>query len=71
MFKPPSSTRIKSLATAITDLESTLEGIHGKDHDKAICALGKLAEPVLRYLDISSRNFYKPNFLHLAILEKH
>lgn len=67
---PPSSTSIKSLVTPVTDLQSTLKGIQGEDHDVALCALGKLAEPALRYLCIFRRIFYKHGTLHLPILRK-
>ena len=67
---PPSSTSIKSLVTPVTDLQSTLKGIQGECHDAALCALGKLAEPALRYLCIFRRIFYKHGTLHLPILRK-
>ena len=67
---PPSSTSIKSLVTAVTDLQSTLKGIQGEDNHVALSALGKLAEPALRYLCIFRRIFYKHGTLHLPILRK-
>ena len=42
--------KTKSLATAVVDLQYTLESILGRDQDKSCCALKKLAEQVLRYL---------------------
>ena len=41
----------------------TLNGIQGEGQYGALCALGKLAEPALRYLDIFRRKFYEPSFL--------
>ena len=35
------STRIKSLATAATDLQDTLKGIQDKEQDKAPLSFGK------------------------------
>lgn len=32
----------KSLAIAVTDLQSTLEGIQGENQDKVLCALGQV-----------------------------
>ena len=60
---PSSSTRIKSLATAVV----TLKGIQGDNQDEAVCALGKQAEQALRYIE---RKFYEPCFLRLPILRK-
>ena len=48
---PHSSISTKSLATAVPDLQSTLKGSHGKGQDQVVCALGKLAELTLGYLD--------------------
>ena len=44
MLPTTSSTRIKSLASAVTDLQSTLKGIQGEDKDEALCAPGKLVK---------------------------
>ena len=38
---PSSSSKIRSLATAVADLEYTLKGIQGKDQDEALCVLKK------------------------------
>ena len=54
---PSSSTRIKSSATTVADLQDTLKGIQGEDQGEALCALGKLAELALRELDIFRRKF--------------
>ena len=70
MFKPPSSTRIKSLTTAVLDLKSILEGIQSEDQPEALSILRKLTEPALRYVDISRKNFHEPSLSHLAILRK-
>ena len=44
MSPTTSSTRIKSPAIAVADLQSTLKGIQGEDKDEALCAQGKLAK---------------------------
>ena len=41
---PSSSTRIKSLATVVTDLQYILKGIQREGQDEALFALGKPAE---------------------------
>ena len=56
---PSSSTRIKSLATAVADLQDTLKGIQNKGKDEALCALGKWAELAFSELDIFRRNFLR------------
>lgn len=53
---PSSSTRKQSSATAVTDLQSTLKGIEGKDQDKALCALGKLEE-------LASKRYFQEKLL--------
>ena len=65
-----SSTRIKLLATEVTDLQYTLKWIQDKAQDEAHCSLGELAKLALRELDISKRKFYEPNLLHLPIFRK-
>ena len=46
---PPSScTRVRSLATAVSDLRYTLKITQGEDQDDALCTLGKLAEETFR-----------------------
>ena len=40
--------RIKSFATAVTDLRYARKGIQGKDQDETLCAPGKLTELALR-----------------------
>ena len=65
-----SSTRIKLLATEVTDLQYTLKWIQDKSQDEAHCSLGKLAKLALRELRISKRKFYEPNLLHLPIFRK-
>ena len=57
--------RIKSFATAVTDLRYARKGIQGKDQDETLCAPGKLTELTLRELDIFRLRLYEPSFLHL------
>ena len=45
---PYSFTRIKSLATAVADLQCTMKGIQDQEQDEALCALGKQAKQALR-----------------------
>ena len=44
--------------------------MQGEVRDEALCALGKLAGPALRWLAIFGRTFYEPSFLHLPIHRK-
>ena len=44
--------------------------MQGEVRDEALCALGKLAGPALRWLAIFGRKFYEPSFLHLPIHRK-
>ena len=67
---PSSSIRTKSSPTADDDPQDTLKNVLSEDQDEALCALGKLAEPALRQLDIFRGNFYEPGFLHIPILGK-
>ena len=55
---PSSSTRIKSLAAAVTDLQHTLKGVD-RGQDEAVCALGELAEQAFRKI-FSGEKFMNP-----------
>ena len=66
-----SSTRIKLLATSVTDLWYTLKLIQDEAKEEALCSLGKLAKLALRELDISKRNFMNPISCIFLYLEKH
>ena len=64
---PSSSTRIKLLATAVADLQSTLKGIQDEKQGEALSALEKQAKQVLS--NTSGENiFYESGFLHLSIV---
>ena len=66
---PFASTRMKSVATVVSDLQNTLKGVHGGGQEWGTLLWEKLAEQVFRWLDIF-RRFYEPNFLYLLISRK-
>ena len=56
---PSSSTRIKSLATAIIDQQTyALKGTQSKDEDEALLALGKQEKQALGSQKYFRRNFF-------------
>ena len=40
-YLPSTSARMRSLATAVTNLQHTLKGVQGEINHEALCALGK------------------------------
>ena len=67
---PSTSTKIKSYVTAAADLQQLLKEFRVESRNEALCAPGKLAGQVLRYLDILRSWFYEPNALS-SYLEEH
>ena len=65
---PSCSSRMRALATAVTDLPHTPRGVQGGDEEwEAFCALGIRTG---LQINIFKRRFYEPNFLHLLISRK-
>lgn len=62
-----SSTRIKPLATAVTQGQCSLGGIQDEENQEAFCALDILALDKITYL---RKNLSDPRFLHLPIQGK-
>ena len=69
--------KIRSAATAVTDLPCTLKGIQDTAQAQALWALGKQAEQALRQRHLSGKNqvpiprkyFDDPRFMNLPILQ--
>ena len=66
---PPSSTRNKSLATAVLDLQYTLKRIQCGDQKWGTLCSGKVGLTELQ-VDNFRRKFYEVAFLHISILRK-
>ena len=62
-FLPSSSARMKSLATAVADLQHTLKGVQRGGQERCtLCSRKKLAKQDFRQIFL--RSFYEPCFLH-------
>lgn len=63
------SSKIESLATSVTDLQPTLNGVPDRDQDEAFSAPGNWQiKPSGRLF--SWATFYEPGFLHLFVFRK-
>ena len=69
---PSGSTGIKSLATAVADLQHALKRLQDTVRNEALYALGKLTEKAFRIVRFfSGENFMNPISCIFPYLEKH